>query len=75
MYFMQKPRRTCRKACSFAPPGAAALRFAAVFAPCGDAAADMPFRLVFVQDLLDLEVEGSVVEGQALLYILMYGYH
>lgn len=33
----------------------------AVLAPCGNAAADVAFRLVFVQHLFDVEVEAPVV--------------
>ena len=57
----------------FAPSG---LRLGAqIFLPGGNTAPDVPLRFVLFQHLLDLKVEASVVEGQTLLYILMYGYH
>ena len=33
----------------------------------------MPFSFVFVQNLLDLEIQAPVVEGKSLLYVFMYG--
>ena len=45
--------------------------FSAVLPAGGDAAADVPLGLVLLQDLLDLEVEAPVVDGQALLDVLM----
>jgi hypothetical protein len=49
----------------------AASRTAPVLLLRGDAAADVPLGLVLLQDLLDLEVEAPVVDGQALLDVLM----
>lgn len=33
----------------------------------------MPFSFVFVQNLLDLEIQAPVVEGKSLLYVFMFG--
>ena len=33
----------------------------------------MPFSFVFVQNLLDLEIQAPVVEGKSLLYVFVYG--
>ena len=43
-----------------------------IFSLCGDTPTDMPLRLVFLQNLLDLKIQRSVVKRQALLNILMY---
>ena len=48
------------------------LRSAAVFALRGDSAANVPLRLVFLKDLLNLKIQRSVVKGQTLPDILMY---
>ena len=52
------------------PPWAALC--AAVFFAGGDAAPDMPLRLVDVQHLLDLKVQGAVEMGQTFRDVLMY---
>lgn len=44
-----------------------------VFPARGDAAPDVAFGLIFVQNLLDLEVEGAVKDGQTLPDVLVYG--
>lgn len=38
----------------------------------GDAAADMPLRLIFLQHALDLEIQGPVKRGQTFAQILMF---
>ena len=63
----KRPRRFSREA----PPGAGNLRAAAVFPPGGDAAADVPLGLVFIQDRFYLKEEISVVERQTLAEILV----
>ena len=55
----------CRRIC-------VSLQSAAVFALCGDPAADVPLRLVFFKDFFDLKIQRSVVKRQSLLNILMY---
>ena len=45
-----------------------------VFFAGGDAAADVPFCLVLLQNFLRLQIERAVVLGQPLTEILMYGW-
>ena len=51
----------------------ALLGHTAVFPAGGDAAADMPLCLVFLQNLFHLKMQRPVIKGQTLLNILMYG--
>ena len=48
------------------------LLFSLILFPGGDAAPDMPFRLVLLQDLFDLKVQRLVEGGQALRQILVH---
>ena len=57
----------------FAASPDAVLRSSAVFALCGDPTADVPLCLVFLKDLLNLKIQRSVVKGQTLPDVLMYG--
>ena len=44
-----------------------------VFFAGGDAAADVPFCFVFLQNFFDMQIQASVVEGESLLDVLMNG--
>ena len=65
----QPPEKECATAQSST---AAWLQGSPIFTLGGNATADVPLRLVFFQDLLDLKIQCPVVKGQTFLDILMY---